>query len=586
MLLDKQLLRQTRNQGLALLFTVVPGLISALFIILQSYQVAEIIHGAFFLQIPPESMTARFIWLGVAILLRSAFQFITEYRSSRLGVNIKAQLRLQMIDKLRRLGPNYAGGERAGEVTMILTEGIEALDPYFSQYIPQLIFSAFIPVIILGFVLPFDLLSFAILAVTAPLLPFFMSLLGSMSEKSTSRQWHLLTKLGTFFYESLQGLTLLISLNKAGKRGNEILRYDAEYRQLTMDVLKLTFLSAFVLEFISTISTAVIAVQIGLRLLNGSLTFQTALFILLLAPEFYLPLRQLGLRFHAGMTGRAAAIKIFGLLNTDETTEAQATIPIDPVVAIRLRQEGYFPIIFNNVSASYLSRQTEAVKDITFTINELDQVVLVGASGSGKTTITYLLMGLLKPAAGEVKFNGISHTHLSPEDYSRLVSWVPQSPYLFAGSILENISMHSKSPDMEKIMQAARAARLDSFIDSLPEDYYTMIGEGANRLSRGQAQRLALARAFYKDTPLLVMDEPTSSIDPETESELIQSLETLRHNRTVLMIAHRYATIREGARVLFVQDGRIVDSGTHSQLKASNIAYAGFTNPHIGKAGL
>ena len=207
------------------------------------------------------------------------------------------------------------------------------MDPYFSQYIPQLILAAFIPLVISGSILPGDPLSFAIFILTAPLLPVFMYLLGSMSEKSTRKQWQLLVRLGTHFYDTIQGLQLLKSINQSLSRGKEIQQNNEQYHHLTMSVLKLTFMSAFMLEFIATISTAVIAVEIGLRLLAGNLQFMNALFILLLAPEFYLPLRQLGLKFHAGMSGRAASIRIFQLLAMDETIhhepDAGSILPIE-----------------------------------------------------------------------------------------------------------------------------------------------------------------------------------------------------------------------------------------------------------------
>ncbi len=450
---------------------------------------------------------------------------------------------------------------------------MEALDPYFSQYIPQLILAAFIPVIIVVSIFPTDKLSFAILLITAPLLPLFMYLLGSLSERSTQKQWKQLLQLGSFFYDTIQGLLLLKSINQSQNRGIEIQKNNSEYQRLTMNVLKLTFLSAFVLEFIATISTAIIAVEIGLRLLSGSLNFATALFILLLTPEYYLPLRQLGVKFHAGMSGRAASLKIFSILSDKDAVSDPININKPIVITgnsniFAEKISDYFPISFQNMGAKYPETNEYVLKDITLTVNRYEQIALVGKSGVGKTSLFYVFMRLLTHCEGSVHFGQRSIHDIPEEEFRNLISWVPQSPYLFSGSILENICLFQANPDMSRIKSAIDKAQLDNYIRQLPLGYDTQVGERGSLISTGQAQRLAIARAFYRNTPILVMDEPTSSVDPETESALIESLTELKTEKTVLMIAHRLSTITSSDQILVMEEGRIKEKGKHAELMA------------------
>ncbi len=580
MLLDRHLLRQTLPHRLALVLTTGSGILCAGLIVLQARFTAEIINAVFLSRVPIRSLTTPLILLIVVILFRSFFQFWTETTSANMGIDIKENIREAIIQKINRLGPVFTAGEKSGELTAVLTDGVEALDPYFSQYIPQLILAAFIPLIIAGSILPRDLLSFVVLIVTAPLLPVFMYLLGSMSEKSTRKQWQLLVRLGTHFYDTIQGLLFLKSINQSQSRGREIQENNDQYHRLTMNVLKMTFLSAFMLEFIATISTAIIAVEIGLRLLAGNLLFVNALFILLLAPEFYLPLRQLGLKFHAGMTGKAASIKIFTLLSMDETIYRKSEIGINQSLA-RLEQvpevnfDQYFPIIFRNVSAKYPETTEFVLRDVNFQMNRFEKIVLVGKSGVGKTTLSYLFMRMMDYEFGDIIFGKYSIQDIPREELKNLISWVPQSPYIISGSILENICLFHKSPDMARIRQAAEFARLDGFIKQLPEGYQTQVGERGSQISTGQAQRLAIARVFYRDTPILVMDEPTSSVDPETEKDLMESISALQVNKTMLTIAHRLSTISASDKILLLDEGRIIEKGTHSELMASRQNYYG-----------
>ena len=409
MLLDGKLLRQASSHRLAFLFTITAGILCGCFVILQAKFTTELINAVFINHISVNRLYNPIQLLIIILVLRAVSQFYTDYLSARIGIAIKEQIRLAIIQKINRLGPVYTSGEKSGELSTLLTDGVEALDPYFSQYIPQLILAAFIPVVIVVTIFPTDILSFAILLITAPLLPLFMYLLGSLSERSTQRQWKQLLRLGSYFYDTIQGLQLLKSINQSQNRGIEIQKNNLEYQHLTMNVLKLTFLSAFVLEFIATISTAIIAVEIGLRLLSGSLSFANALFILLLTPEFYLPLRQLGVKFHAGMSGRAASVKIFDLLSENDFI----TVPVKNTGLVVINSDNkaindqtsvYFPISFQNIGAKYPGTDEYVLKGYFLYCQSLDQVALVGKSGVGKTSLSYVLMRLLKNCDGSILF--------------------------------------------------------------------------------------------------------------------------------------------------------------------------------------
>lgn len=576
MLLDPTLLRQTRDHRLALIITILSGMLCAVLIVFQASKLSNIINGVFLSGETLRSQTDQLTLLGIIILLRAFFQYWTESIPARMGIDIKENIRRLIIQKMDRLGPVQVSGEKSGELTTLLTDGVEALDPYFSQYIPQLVLAGLIPLIVVSSIFPRDPVSFAVLLFTAPLLPLFMYLLGSMAEKSTQKQWNSLLRLGSHFYDTIQGLSYLKSINLSRTRGMEIQENNDRYYSLTMNVLKLTFLSAFTLEFIATISTAVIAVEIGLRLLSGQLQFENALFILLLAPEFYLPLRQLGMRFHSGMSGRTASLKIFQFLDRPEQTgldrdaitpemEEYPEISIDPIA--------FFPIVFDHISAKYPGSDEQVITDVSFRIGRNEKVALVGKSGVGKTTISYVLMGLIKPEKGYLAYGNYPPGQISSCTLMKFVSWVPQTPYIFAGSILENICMFATNPNMAKVEQAAKSARMEEFILHWPDRYHHQVGEGGSLISTGQAQRLALARAFYKDTPLLVMDEPTSSVDPETETALMEGISALQQNKTVLTVAHRLSTIKEYDRIMVMDQGKIEEIGNHDDLMSRKGIY-------------
>ena len=570
--LDRRLISLANNNRLALIITILAGTFGGILIIAQAHTLSltinnVYINGESLSEVSPLLSTILFIVAARAILV-----WISEISAKAVAIRIKNDLRERLFTHIIKLGPSFTRRERTGELTTAAIEGIEALDAYFSQYLPQLILSALVPLSILIFVFPLDPLSGLILFLTAPLIPIFMILIGKTAETLTNRQYETLSRLSAHFLDSLQGITTLKELGQSKAHVQTIKEVSEKFSTTTMNVLRVTFLSALVLELVATLSTAVIAVEIGLRLLYYKIEFQQAFFLLILAPEFYIPLRILGLRFHAGMNGTTAARKIFSILDTPITNEQ--TSEDYQGTSYSLDQNAQSKITFNNVSFTYPDENSPALSNISFTIKQGQKIAIVGASGAGKSTLAQLLLRFASPSSGQILINEQPITQISPEAWREQISWVPQKPFIFNESVAENIRLGKPDADMESVQDAAIAAHLHEFIISLPNGYETLVGEAGSRLSSGQAQRLALSRAYLKDAPLLILDEPTSSLDPITESALEESTKKMMRNRTVITIAHRLNTILEADKILVLESGFLKEEGTHKNLLEINGIYA------------
>jgi len=485
-----------------------------------------------------------------------------------------------LIEHIIKLGPAFTQNEQSGELSLAAVQGVEELDAYLSQYLPQLVLAAAVPLAILFFVFPMDLLSGLVLLLTAPLIPLFMVLIGKTSEILTHKQWTALSRLSAHFFDTLQNLKMLKLFNQSQYQAKEIRHASDQYRIATMNVLQVTFLSAMVLEMTGTLSTAIVAVEIGLRVLYGHMTFQNALFILVIAPEFYMPLRMLGLRFHAGMSGMAAAKRIFEILSVEPQAKCDDCDVRKVLPHLTLAP---FEISMNHINLTYPGKAEPALIDVNIEIPSNTMTALIGRSGAGKTSLINLLMRFVNPDSGEILCGGTDLRRYPPDEWRQLVSWVPQQPYLFFDTLAANIAMLDAEIDLQRVHRAAEMALLSKWVDTLPRGYETLIGERGARLSGGQAQRLALARAFYHDRPIILLDEPGSNLDADLEDELNQITLDLCRSRTVVMIAHRLSTVKKADQILVLDKGRVVERGTHETLVRQRGLYYNMTYP-IGNA--
>ena len=575
MKLDKRLLRSTSYAKREFYLTVLTGFVGGLFIVVEASYISKIVNAAFLENKTLQQLSTAFLLLIAIIIMRAIMVWLSEGFASRMAAKVKYALRRALYDKIARLGPIYTRKEKTGELINTVNQGIEELDAYFSQYIPQLAITAIIPLTILVFIFPIDWISGLIMILTAPIIPVLMILIGNLADRITKNQWSILSRMSAHFLDVLQGLTTLKIFGRSKDQIRTIAQYSEIFRQATMKVLRVAFISALTLELIATLSTAIIAVEIGLRLLWSKMTFEYAFFILILAPEFYMPFRQLGTRFHAGMNGVAAAKRIFKILQEPELDVTDKKL-IKPT---NLHQD----IILDNVSFSYGRDSQNVLDSISFRLKKGEKTALVGPTGSGKTTIASLLLRFIEPLQGRILVGDTLLNQIDKDYWLKNLAWVPQKPYLFNASVLDNIKFTNPQADIEDAIKAAKLAHAHDFIQQLPQGYDTIVGERGTRLSSGQAQRIALARAFLKNAPFLILDEATSNLDPEIESLIQDATDKLMQGSTVLIIAHRLSTVKNADKIIVLDKGRIIEQGTHNQLITNNKLYSNLVKKFSGK---
>jgi thiol reductant ABC exporter CydD subunit len=548
--LDPRLLRYSAAARGYLAVTVGLGLAATGLILVQASLLARLLAGA----ATGTGVTALAGSLGVllaVLLARAAASYGGETAALRAAAAVKSQLRRRLTDHTLRLGPSWLAGHRSGEVTTLATRGLDGLDAYFSRYLPQLVLACVVPFAVLIRVGLADWLSGLIIGLTLPLVPLFAILIGLHTKAVTQRQWRLLARLGGHFLDVVEGLPTLKLFGRAKPQAEVIGQVTDEYRIATMASLRIAFLSGFVLELTAALATALVAVEVGLRLLAGHMSYQTALLVLLLTPEAYLPLRAVGAQFHASTEGAAAARDVFEILDTPAPVAAAPSAHIRRPVDLRKDT-----IRLSEVTLQYQGRDRDALSGVSLSIRPGDRITLTGPSGAGKSSLLALLLRFALPSSGRIEVGGVDLSSVPLDEWRGQIAWVPQHPYLFTASVADNIALGQPSASLTAIRKAAQAAGAAEFIENLPQGYATMVGERGLRLSSGQRQQIALARAFLRDAPLLLLDEPAAHLDAASTARLENAIGALSAGRTVIQVSHAPGRAGVG-RVLTLDQGRL-----------------------------
>ena len=566
---DPRLLRHAAAARGYLVLTVLLGLATTALILAQAGLLAHALAA------PAVGLGAAALATTLGALLavlaaRAVTAYGGELAALRAAATVKSQLRRKLTAHVLRLGPAWLGGQRTGEITTVSTRGLDALDAYFARFLPQLVLACLVPVAVLIRVGLADWISALVIAVTLPIIPVFAVLIGLQTRAQAERQWQLLARLGGHFLDVVEGLPTLKLFGRAKAQAAVIREVTDAHRQATMRTLRVAFLSALVLELSAAIATALVAVEVGLRLLAGHLPYQTALLVLLLTPEVYLPLRAVGMQFHASMEGVTAAGRACEILETPlpgatalpRATGAPAGRGLGgaPPAEADLRRDFIF---LSGTSLMYPGRDAPALDRVSLVIRPGERIAVTGPSGAGKSSLLALLLRFASPTGGRIEAGppGAPGTDITAFDlaaWRRQIAWVPQHPYLFDGTVAGNIALGRPDASPADIAHAATLAGAAEFIGALPGEYGTPLGERGARLSAGQRQRIALARAFLQDAPLLLLDEPAAHLDPLTARMITDTIERLMAGRTVLLITHGRGWAGGAGRTLTLDQGRLV----------------------------
>jgi len=521
-------------------------------------------------------------WMIALLLLRAALLWLQEDWAQRAAGQIKQNLRARLVAEVAARGPAYTRAQRSGELINSAVEGIEALDAYLTQFLPARALAGLLPPAVLLLVLWLDPWTSLVLLFAGPMLVLLLVLIGGRAEALTRRRFAELSWMSALFLDLLRGLPTLKLFGRSHEQAETIEEISRGYGKTTLEVLATAFQSSLVMEWAATAATAMVALETSLRLMNGALTFDRALAVLLLTPEFFLPLRQFAVRYHLGAAGKAAAERLAALLEAAPAAAAQVapaheprSLPAPPI-SIRFQD-----VWLTYPAAEVASERPPALRGLSFSVEPGQIVALVGPSGAGKSTVLQALAGFVQPERGQLRVGDLPLAALDLAAWRQGIAWAPQHPHLFHGSVADNIRLARPEATREEVIAAAQAAHADAFIAALPQGYATRLGEGGAGLSGGQRQRLALARVFLRDAPLLLLDEITANLDQESQTLMLAALQRLLHTRraadgkarTVLLAAHRLELAYTADQIVVLEAGRAVQSGSHAQLLAQDGLY-------------
>ena len=520
------------------------GLLEALLIILQMYVISGIADAVFLkgtsvILLQHEFAVLALLMAGVVLSARAG-----GYLADGLAFSVKDAVASLLLDKMDRLGGVYGSGTDSGSCMMLLTDGVERLEEFFARLLPQAVKTALIPVLFFAFVFPVDWISGLLLLITVPIIIVFMMLIGRFSKSASEKQWSVLNRISGYLHDAMVYLPWLKLWGKAEESALKVEKLADDFRVRTLKVMQIAFLSAFVLEFFTMIGVALVAVTLGVRLVEGMVDFRMALFVILLAPEFYVPLRTLGGKYHDSIRAMSAFKDISAFLNRREPERGEEQLVFSAAPAVKLCGAGYryddSGFALNNMN---LELKAGAV------------TVIFGKSGCGKSTLLGLASGMKIAEEGFVEWNGTDVKNLSLETVRQQVGFIGQEIYVFSGSVYENIALGDASITREMVKEACEKLGFDKIVNSLENGYDTMLGESGRGLSGGQKRMLGIARIFVRDRYFVVCDEPLAGLDYISERMVYQALQILLKGRTALLVSHREEIIHLADEVYWMEDG-------------------------------
>jgi ATP-binding cassette, subfamily C, bacterial CydD len=544
--LDPRLARRARAVRSLLVVDAVLGVAVALLVLAQAVLLAQVAARAF-----GGASLADVAWplalLAGVVVSRAGGAWAFGVAGRRAAGDVISQLRLELVESRLRNRPAALDGAQSAEVATAAVSGVDALETTFARYLPQVVLAIVVPIAVLVLVASIDLVAAGVMLVTLPLVPVFMWLVGRYTERRARERWQALALLSNHFLDVVRGLPTLRAFNRGRAQVGRIAEVSEEYRRTTMGTLRIAFLSGAVLELAATLGIALVAVVVGVRLVDGRIEFEPALTVLVLAPELYLPLRNLAAHFHASADGAAVAARMLDLSESEVVAPGHGPAP-NPAVE---------PIVFERVSFTYPLRDGDVLAGIDLELRPGETVALVGASGAGKSTLVSLLLGFAQPGEGRILVGGVDLAGVDRAAWRRRIAYVPQRPTLFHGTVADNIRLGNPAADAEAVRRAAELAGAHEFVSALPQRYETLVGEAERQLSTGERRRIALARAFLRDAPLVLLDEPTADLDPARVALVSAAIQRLRPGRTVLLVAHRPEVASLADRIVRLTNGRV-----------------------------